>query len=244
MRDKIDAKIITSAIRVFGMDHHYVFLNIWGSTSELHHQQVGTPHQRATRHSFNSRLFSDIFTFSEKAKNKVGPKLNCDLKKYSFPLRSNDKKIWPQSNTKQVSSVKSAAEMIVLYPIIDLLAADGILPLMKHHHKERGSVLIPFGPYLDDHRQPHQPGSIFLATLAYAHYGMNLPKDFNEVLRSLPLAASALFFRLPEKNYLPIGIADEFLKSPLAEMQRIVAKESRKGFDFYRSGGNCWCLKG
>lgn len=246
MRDEINSKVITSEPQVFGLDIHYDTLDIFGATSEVHHRRVGTTRTSSTSPNaatHQAHPFSLIFLETEETKSQARPRLDCDLSKYSYPLRISDKKIWPASNVKLVASVKSAALMMVSSPIVDLMRLDGIIPLLKHRKDKDGYNLISNGAYLNDNGQPHPPGFVCPATTAYRDFGMILHSGFNEVLKSRPLAAGALIFRLPEKNYLPIGTPEKHPMSPYAEICRIKANEQRQGFDFYRSGGN-WALKG
>jgi hypothetical protein len=118
--------------------------------------------------------------------------------------------------------------MMISRPLVDLLRIDGILPLIKHPHKDHGSVLARFGPYLDAESQPHQPGVLFHASSVYRDFSMTLKADFNETWRATPLAGSALIFWLPEKNSMDTDM------SPYSEIMRIVTQGGvRRGFHFF-----------
>ena len=238
--DDIESGLIKSSPKVYGKTKHYQYHNVWGATSSTHHRLVGTSTQDPNDNARNAKPcdFHHVFAIKEKKGAGSSPKLSRDLKKYEWKIRKTDRKYWPRSNFKKVASIKTASQVVTTPPVIDRLRDDGIVPSINHP-KEKGMISIPFGPYLDDHAQPHVPGTCFHAAEAYRHYGMKLQHDYNEAWRSNVDALSSAFLRLPAKNSLPMDLPKEGRMSPYAEMLRIRDGGARLGFDIYRSGGNC-----
>ena len=238
LQEDIDDNKIGSDPKVFGFGSHYIFHHVWGATSARHHQQVGSSSTPASVDSSSPSTFKNVFKITEKKKGAPVKAIGVDLSKYSYQVRTSDKAIWPQSNEKKVASVKSARQMVTSRPIVGWLRDDGIIPIITHPITKDSTIRVAFGPYLDPHNQPHAPGSCFRAAGVYLDFGMRLHADHNEAWRSNPDTTSALFVRLPEKNSLPMTLPKNKRKSPLAELERIIALGEREGFDLYRSGGN------
>jgi hypothetical protein len=128
--------------------------------------------------------------------------------------------------------------MLTSCPIVNWLRQDGLIPIVTHPLKYDGTVRVAIGPYLNTHHQPYARGSCFCAAGVYLDFGMRLHVDHNEAWRTNPDTTSKLFVRLAAKNSLPMTAPSIKRKSPLAEMQRFIAKLDPEGFDLHRSDGN------
>jgi hypothetical protein len=239
--DDLSDRSMISEPQVYGRSQHYQFMNVWGATSDVYHRQLGTSSSDTRYASSVTRTsaFRDVFSIVEKKKKRSIKVLGCDLTKYAFIVRTTDEAIWPKPNEKTVVSVKTAAQMMTSRPMVDWLAADGLIPVVRMPNKDGGVVDVPFGPYFgDNNEQPQAIGTCFHAATIYRQFGMNLHKDHNTAWRSNCDTSSAIIVRMAEKNCLPLGLPTSRRKSPYAEMRRILNNEPREGFDLYRSGGN------
>jgi hypothetical protein len=86
------------------------------------------------------------------------------------------------------------------------LCDDGILPLVSFPKPKGDSLKIPFGPYLDDCKNPIPAGTCLSSSVVYRQYNMTLHSSQNKAWRSQPDTVAAIIVRSPEKNCLPLGL--------------------------------------
>lgn len=162
-----------------------------------------------------------------------------DFSKYTFPTRTEDKRMWPPPNPKAITSRKSLAEMMMTHHVVQLLSSHGLIPVIVSPNPRDLTQCVhsPFGPLLDSRFQPCEFGTRFLASVIYNKYRLKKGKGFNDAWNHDVSVASTCIFRLPEKNGLPVDVPVIAGSSPLGEMMRIVDKQERLGFNFFGSGG-------
>jgi hypothetical protein len=203
--------------KVYGFNHHYQYMNLWGATCPIVHQQNGISINPSILHQSNSELgdsfgvapvgMNSVFklpTTCKRTSHNPVAVLKIDLSKYAFEKRQCDKPIWPQPNAKKIGIKNFAHHIFTSPPLVNRLRDDGILPMVTFPKPKGESLTIPFGPYLDENRNPIAPGTCLPSSAVYRRYGMSLHASQNEAWRSNPDTVAAIIVRSPEKNCLPL----------------------------------------
>ena len=242
IRDKVTSKQMDEP-RFYGYLHHYNSICCWGDRDVLGSwtTEENSPTMTVGGETEDSVFFSDVFNTKKPDTQSVpNPDLKWDFKKYRNKIRSSDKHLWPEPNTKAISSHKTLAEMMTLGYVVKELAKSGIIPVVNSKGKSRDGpiVRVPFGPMLDNQFKPYLPGKRFKASAVYNQFRLKKSMDYNDPWLTNIWMANALVLRLPVKNGLPTNLPVEEGLSPLGELLRIDAHDSRLGFFFYGSGGN------
>jgi hypothetical protein len=210
--DELHDKGSKADAKMYGLPSQYTRNNMFGASSPRIHCSNGTstvPHDATA--AFLKTLYATtsmkaFFKAPEKSveTNLVDP---CSSA-YTWMNRTADCACWPVPNIRKIASHQYPSQYMTSGPVGEGLRKAGIVTVVVHPTTEGNCIEIPFGPYLDEHRQPLAPGTCLPANAIYRRYGMSLHDSLNEAWRANVDLLACVALRAPGCN--PVQELHEF----------------------------------
>jgi hypothetical protein len=165
-----------------------------------------------------------------------------------FSRRENNAGNCLDPNAKSIACRMPMAEFFGTGRVIDECLKRGIAPICKFDRARGGEESCLYGPLLNglDNR-PVAPGTRFPEKVLYGNLGLRHNSHKSATWATDSCRVNQLVFRLPGKNGLlkpehgedlsQLSPTDPALDDALAELDRILAGEVRRGMTLYGGGG-------